>query len=80
MMDLCSNLADTACAGELDKVEELLVRISGEFDFVHQTLIEEAGLQLDSWPNAGRLDANRVGPRDRANRWEARIVTTISIR
>ena len=48
MMALCSNLEDTAWAGELDDVEELLIRISGEFDFVHQTLTREPGSQLDS--------------------------------
>ena len=48
MMALCSNLEDTAWAGELDNVEELLILISGEFDYVHQTLTQESGPQLDS--------------------------------
>jgi len=48
MMALCSNLEDTAWAGELDNVEELLILISGEFDYVHQTLTQESGSQLDS--------------------------------
>jgi two-component system sensor histidine kinase/response regulator len=48
MMALCSSLEDTAWAGELEDVEDLLTRISGEFVFVHQALTEETGSQLES--------------------------------
>jgi two-component system sensor histidine kinase/response regulator len=48
MMELCSSLEDTAWAGELDDVGDLLARISGEFAFVYQALARETGSQLDS--------------------------------
>jgi signal transduction histidine kinase/DNA-binding response OmpR family regulator len=48
LMALCSNLEETACAGELGAVEDLLTRISGEFVFVHQALTQEPGSQLDA--------------------------------